>query len=139
MFGETKRLKLRKNTLSIHGNFKRATMPFDQRGNHAVFFLNRILQTCSIGQVVSFNAVFNRDIHEPHSLERDTVDSRAHSSRHSSDSAPSGQAGLPTLRTIHMRTLSKENLSGFHQGFGHGGMRMDTEFEIRRQRSHLDG
>jgi hypothetical protein len=27
------------------------------------FLFNRVLQTCSIGQIVSFAAVFNRDVH----------------------------------------------------------------------------
>lgn len=49
MFGEAKGLELRKNALTIHGDFKRAAMPFDQRSNHTVFVFNRVLQTCSIG------------------------------------------------------------------------------------------
>jgi hypothetical protein len=34
--------------LTVHGDFKGATMPFDQRGYHTVLFFNRVLQTCSI-------------------------------------------------------------------------------------------
>lgn len=63
MLGKTKRLQLRENPLSVHGHFKCSTMTFNKGGNNTVFVFDGRLQTCSIRQVVSFNAVFNRDVH----------------------------------------------------------------------------
>jgi hypothetical protein len=36
--------------------------------HYTVFFFDRGLQTCSILEVVSFNAILNADIHRLHSL-----------------------------------------------------------------------
>ncbi len=43
-------------------------MAFEQCGNDSVPVFKRVLQTCSIGEVVSFNAVFDCDIHRLNSF-----------------------------------------------------------------------
>jgi hypothetical protein len=40
----------------------------NEPGNNAKLLFDRGLQTCSVREVVSFNAVFNRNIHHSHSL-----------------------------------------------------------------------
>jgi hypothetical protein len=72
MLGKAKRFELRENALATHRYLKGPTMTLDQRGGYAVFFFNRILQTCSIGEVVSFNAIFDGNIHQINSFTRVT-------------------------------------------------------------------
>ena len=63
VFGESEGLEFGKNELAIHPDFKGAATALDQGGYVVEFIFDCALQTCSIGQVVSFAAVFNRDVH----------------------------------------------------------------------------
>ena len=63
MFGKAEGLELGKDQLAVHLNLKGAAAALDQGGYVVEFVFDRALQTCSIGQVVSFAAVFNRDVH----------------------------------------------------------------------------
>jgi hypothetical protein len=65
---ETKRLQLGKDLLPVHSDLKGATVSFHKGCDNAKFFFYRGLQTCSVLEVVSLNAIFNQDIHQPHSL-----------------------------------------------------------------------
>ena len=63
VLGEAEGLELGKDQLAVHLNLKGAAAALDQGGYVVEFVFDRALQTCSIGQVVSFTAVFNRDVH----------------------------------------------------------------------------
>ena len=63
VFGESEGLELGENQLAVHPDFKGAAAALNQGGYVVEFVFDRALQTCSIGQVVSFAAVFNRDVH----------------------------------------------------------------------------
>ncbi len=43
-------------------------MSLDEVRTQAVFFFDSRLQTCSLGQIVSFNTIFDADVHMRHSL-----------------------------------------------------------------------
>jgi hypothetical protein len=61
---ESKCLQFREDSLAIYRYFKRSTVSLDERRNQAELSLDGGLQTCSLRQVVSFNAVLNLNVHE---------------------------------------------------------------------------
>ena len=63
VFGEAEGLELGKHQPAVHPDFKGTAAALDEGGYVVEFVFDRALQTCSIGQVVSFAAVFNRDVH----------------------------------------------------------------------------
>ena len=63
VFGESEGLELGENQLAVHPDFKGAATALDQGGYVVEFVFDCALQTCSIRQIVSFAAVFNRDVH----------------------------------------------------------------------------
>ena len=67
VFRKAKRLQFGKNSLAVHRDFKRSAVSLDESCDNAKLVFDSGLQTCSVRQVVSFNAVFNRNIHHRHS------------------------------------------------------------------------
>ena len=63
VFGEAEGLELGKHQPAVHPDFKGTAAALDEGSYVVEFVFDRALQTCSIGQVVSFAAVFNRDVH----------------------------------------------------------------------------
>ena len=68
IFRETKRLQFRENSLPVNRHFKRPAVALDEDRHPAVFFLDSSLQTCSLGLIVSFDTIFNADVHMRRSL-----------------------------------------------------------------------
>jgi hypothetical protein len=68
VFGKAKRLQLGKNFLSVHCDFKRSAVSLNEPCYNAKLLFDRSLQTCSVRKIVSFNAVFDRNIHHSRSL-----------------------------------------------------------------------
>jgi hypothetical protein len=68
-------------------------MAFYQSSHDPVFVFDGALQTCSVREVVSFNTVFNGDVHQSHSLHT-TARYPIRSLHHSSRFATEGQAEL---------------------------------------------
>ena len=69
-------------------------MAFYQSSHDPVFVFDGALQTCSVREVVSFNTVFNRNVHQSHSLHTPTRYPTL-PLYHSSRFATEGQAELP--------------------------------------------
>jgi hypothetical protein len=65
---EAKRLELGEDFFPIHDDLEGPTMALHKGCDCSVFFFDRSLQTCSILEVVSLNAIFDADLHRLHSL-----------------------------------------------------------------------
>lgn len=68
VFGKAKRLQFGKDSLAVHCDFKRSTVSLDEPCYNTKLLFDRGLQTCSVRKVVSFNTVFDCNIHHRHSL-----------------------------------------------------------------------
>ena len=65
---KAKGLEFRENPLAVNAHLEGPSVSLVEACNQAVFFFDRGLQTCSLGQIVSFNTIFDADIHMMRSL-----------------------------------------------------------------------
>ncbi len=68
VFGKTKGCEFRENSLAVNAHLEGPSVSLVEACNQAEFFFDRGLQTCSLGQIVSFNTIFDADIHVMRSL-----------------------------------------------------------------------
>ena len=98
--------------------------------------------TLLVGQIVTFvvrDEVDDCPIGERRRLIQNEATKRAHAATVRRSEMPGkDQAGLSTLRSVHVRRLAEEHFRRFHHRLGERRVRMDRQLKVDGVRTHLE-